>query len=188
MFVALVPPEDAREDLSEFLEPRVGHPWIHPDQWHITLAFLPEVTDRVVDGLAEGLEAAAARRTPMDLRLAGAGAFPGPWAAKVLWMGVRGDVDELDRLSVNVRNAAQHAGATPDGQAFRPHLTVSRLRSVQEQTKWVRILDTYNGPQWVADEIVLVASFLREGPNGRPRYETVASARLRGEDPVDQAQ
>ncbi|MDF8263502.1 RNA 2',3'-cyclic phosphodiesterase [Luteipulveratus flavus] len=178
MFVAVVPPEPVQEDLAAFLEPRAEHPWIAPEQWHITLAFMSDVSASAEDRLVEGLEAAAARRTSMRLQLAGAGAFPDPWAAKVLWVGVRGDVDELGRLARNVRNSAQHAGATPDGQAFAPHLTVSRLRRVQEQTRWVRVLDTYEGPSWVADEICLIASELGVGPHGRPRYEIVATAGL----------
>ena len=39
----------------------------------------------------------------------------------------------------------------------------------------MRLLDGYAGPDWVADRLDLVASFLGEGPRGRPRYEVVES-------------
>ncbi|AKU18523.1 hypothetical protein VV02_01070 [Luteipulveratus mongoliensis] len=182
MFVALMPPAPVREDLAAFLEPRAEHPWIAEEQWHITLAFMADVPDRAVDELIDGLASAAARRTPLNLQLAGAGAFPDPWSAKVLWMDVRGDVEELERLATNVRNSAQHAGADPDGRAFRPHLSVSHLRRVQEQTRWVRVLDTYSGPTWTASEICLVESHLGSGPHGRPRHEIVATAPLIGRE------
>ena len=178
MFVALVPPEPVRDDLATFLEPRSEHPWIDPEQWHITLAFMPAVPDLALDALIDGLESVRDRRTPMRLRLSGGGAFPEAWAAKVLWMGLTGDVAELGRLSTNVRNSAQHAGAPPEGRTFRPHLTVSRLRRVQEQSRWVQVLDTYEVPEWVADEVTLFASHLGEGPHGRPRHETVATVSL----------
>lgn len=178
MFVAIEPPLHVREDLAPFLEPRSEHPWIHPDQWHVTLAFLPGVPEHRTDELIDALGDLASRRPAMDLRLQGAGAFPDPWRAAVLWMDVRGDVDELGRLAVNVRHAAQHLGATPGGRSFRAHLSVSRLRRVQEQTRWVRILDGYAGPRWCADSVSLIASYLHEGPGGRPRYETVARVRL----------
>src|SRR6185503_7400304 len=92
MFVALPLPEVVRNNLAEFLEPRqeagraeLGLRWTVPDQWHVTLAFLPEVADRHTDELLERLERAAARRNPLVLRVAGAGAFPHAGRAKVLW-------------------------------------------------------------------------------------------------------
>ena len=82
MFVALVPPDDVLEDLSEFLAPRQeaepGFRWTVPDQWHLTLAFMAQVADRHLDDLVARLERAASRRTPFSLALAGGGAFPGP--------------------------------------------------------------------------------------------------------------
>ncbi len=82
MFVAVVPPENALEDLGEFLRPRQeaerGFRWTVPDQWHITLAFMPEVPDRTFDDLLARLERAAARRTPFTVTVTGGGAFPNP--------------------------------------------------------------------------------------------------------------
>ncbi|TWP37885.1 RNA 2',3'-cyclic phosphodiesterase [Leekyejoonella antrihumi] len=178
MFVAVVPPPAVREDLASFLEPRAGHPWIDPEQWHLTLAFLESVREARIDELLDALASAASRRRPMQLALAGAGAFPEPARAKVLWIGVEGDAEELQRTAGNVRAAAAHHGATPDGKEFRAHLSVSRLRKVQHEAKWVDVLSTYRGPSWTASSIELIASYLHEGPRGRPRYETVASLPL----------
>ena len=55
MFIALLLPEAVKQDLAEFLEPRQeagpNLRWTVPEQWHLTLAFLPEVTDRHTDEL-----------------------------------------------------------------------------------------------------------------------------------------
>ena len=37
----------------------------------------------------------------------------------------------------------------------------------------MRLLDAYRGPAWTVDRLTLVASYLGEGPRGRPRHETV---------------
>ena len=55
---------------------------------------------------------------------------------------------------------------------------MARLGRPAEVSKWVRLLDAYRGPAWTADRIALVASYLGEGPRGRPRYETVAEVEL----------
>ena len=182
MFVALVPPEDVVEDLEEFLEPRRASDdlrWTSPEGWHVTLAFLAEVPDRSLEDLQERLDRAARRRTPFDLRVGGGGAFPDVADAKLLYAGVHGEGadpeaarEELRRLSVGVRAAAGRAGVAPDGARFRPHLTLARTRRPRDVVRWARLLDTWSSRAWTVEEVVLVQSFLGEGPRGRPRYET----------------
>lgn len=181
MFVALVPPPEALEDLAEFLGPRQeaesGFRWTAWEQWHITLAFMAQVADRHLDDLVAGLQRAAARRTPFSLAIAGGGAFPNPARAKVLFADVDVDPDreELERLSTGSRAAASKAGAETDGGRFHPHVTVARIGRPTEATKWMRVLDAYRGPSWRATQISLIESHLGEGPRRRPRYELVES-------------
>jgi 2'-5' RNA ligase len=179
MFVALTPPPEAVAHLDAFLEPRreaAGFRWAAPEQYHVTLAFLASVEERRLDELAERLGRAAARRTAFRTALRGGGAFPNAGRAKVLWAGL--DLDEhggteLDRLATGCRAAANRAGIPVEGQRFRPHVTVARIGRPTEVTRWVRLLDGYAGPAWIADRVELVASYLGEGPRGRPRYESV---------------
>lgn len=179
MFVAVVPPDEAVEDLDAFLDVRretAPFRWAPAEQWHLTLAFLADLADRHLDDLEARLERAARKRHPMTAHLAGGGAFPNVGRARVLWAGV--DVDdpvEMDRLATGTRAAAAKAGGDVDGQRFRRHLTVARMRHPVEATSWVRLLDAYRGPAWPVTEIALVESHLGEGPRRRPRYETVAT-------------
>jgi 2'-5' RNA ligase len=187
MFVALVPPAEAVEDLDAFLDPRreAGRDlrWSSTEQLHVTLAFYAAVEDHRLDELVERLAEAAARRTAFEARVAGGGAFPDPARARVLWAGLRvGEAAgaELARLATGARAAAARVGVVVDGQRFRPHLTVARLGRPQEASRWVRLLDGYAGPPWTADRVVLVASHLGEGPRRRPRHEVVAELLLAG--------
>ena len=175
MFIALPLPEAVMEDLSEFLEPRqeAGPDlrWALPEQWHLTLAFLPEVAERHMDELFERLQRALTRRKPLDLRLAGAGAFPQPAHAKVLWAGVEHDGQELMRLAGGVRAAGVKSGNAVGGGRFHPHLTLARLWVPADVTRWLRVLDPYSGPPWRAQEVALIASYLGQGRNGTARHE-----------------
>ena len=184
LFVAVVPPEPAVDDLDAFLEPRrsaAAYRWAATDQLHVTLSFLAEVEERRLDDLVERLERTAARRTSFETRIAGGGAFPDVARARVLWAGL--DLDEtgrsqLDQLAAGCRAAANGAGIAVDGQRFRPHVTLARLGRPTEVSRWVRLLDGYAGPPWRVDRIALVASYLGEGPRGRPRYEVVEELEL----------
>jgi 2'-5' RNA ligase len=178
-FVAVVPPAEVVEHLDAFLDVRreaAAFRWTPPEQLHVTLAFLAEVADRRLDELVERLGRAAARRSSFTAAIADGGAFPDVARARVLWAGL--DLDEtgrteLPRLATGARAAASRSGVPVDGQRFRPHVTLARLGRPAEVTAWVRLLDAYRGPSWEVREVALVASYLGEGPRGRPRYETV---------------
>lgn len=178
-FVAVVPPDDVVEDLEEFLSVRrEAGPfrWTLPEQWHLTLAFMPDVADRHLDDLVERLGRAGHRRTPFELAVAGGGAFPNAARAKVIWAGLSAADEartELTRLSTGARAAATKAGTEVEGGRFTGHLTLARLGRPQEVSNWVRLLDAYRGPAWTVGEFSLIASYLGEGPRKRPRYEVL---------------
>ena len=181
MFLAVIPPEAATEDLEEFLAPRreaAPLRWTSSEQWHLTLAFSADVPDRSYDDLVDRMVRAARKRSPVEARVSGGGAFPHVGRAKVLYAGVEADLEELRRMATGARAALSKSGAGVDGQRFRPHLTLARASRPLEATKLVRLLDTYTGPAWMVEEIALVASYLGEGPRSRPRHEVVETFSL----------
>jgi 2'-5' RNA ligase len=186
MFVAVVPPAEVVEHLDAFLDVRRGaaaYRWAPVEQFHVTLAFLADVPDRKLEDLVERLGRAASRRTAFATAIAGGGAFPNAGRARVIWAGLdlaESDRTELSRMATGARAAANRAGVPVDGQRFRPHVTVARLGHPDEVTSWVRLLDAYRGPTWTVDHVTLVASYLGQGPRGRPRYEAVEEFALLG--------
>lgn len=179
-FVAALPPPEVVDHLDAFLEPRraaAPFRWTAPEQVHLTLVFIGDLPEHRLDDFVERLERAASRRRPVRTAVTGGGAFPHVSGARVVWAGLDVDEDdtlELRRMAEGARAAANRAGAAVDGQRFRPHLTVARCGHPTEVSDWVRLLDTYRGPEWTVDSFSLVASYLGEGPRGRPRYEVVA--------------
>ncbi|MBO0819702.1 MAG: RNA 2',3'-cyclic phosphodiesterase, partial [Nocardiopsaceae bacterium] len=92
LFVALVPPPAALDALRAACDPlRSSWPslrWAKRDAWHITLAFLGEVSEPSLARLTPRLERGARRHRAFELALSGAGAFPSPRRASVLWAGL----------------------------------------------------------------------------------------------------
>ncbi len=182
MFVSLRPPEPVVEALAEFLEPRASaapFPFVRASQWHLTLAFMASVSDRALDDLEDRLAGAARRHEPFVARFGGAGAFPDPTRAKVLWLGLAEGEAQTSALAGHVRTACEVSGVPTDAKGFVPHLTLARLRRPVEGTRWLRVLDSYTGPAWTVDEVELVASHLHDGR--LPRHEVVATYPL-GDD------
>lgn len=183
MFVALTLPPPIRDDIAAFLKPLrtsgAGLRWSTPDQWHVTLAFMPHVAEEALDDLMNRLRRTARRRPALTLQVAGLGAFPNPSRARVLYAAVHADApDELRGLTMATRAAAHRAGVETGRGGFHPHVTLARVTRPAAAT-WPEGLDAYSGPSWRAEEITLIRSHLGEGPRRRPRYETVADFSLR---------
>lgn len=181
LFVGLALPPAVLDDLDAACSPyrpcRDDLRWTSREAWHVTLAFLGEVTDLSLTRLLPRLERAAKRHHPFSLSLSGAGAFPGAARANVLWSGLSGDRRELGDLAASVTAAARRAGAAPpdSGRRYRPHLTLARCRAPADVSSIVASLEDYEGPPWTAEEIYLIHS----QPGGHPRYETLGCWKLR---------
>ena len=173
--MAISPPAAALAELEQAVAPlRATQPdlrWTSPTSWHITLAFLGEVDETVLDRLTVRLERAAARHPGLTLSAAGAGAFPTAPRARVLWTGLHADLHALRTTAASVAAGARKAGAPPpDGQRrFRPHITLARSREPADLSGLVARLAGYSGMAWPADRVHLIRSHL--GPS--PWYESV---------------
>ncbi len=182
LFVAIAPPPAVLDELESRVAPlRAAEPalrWTGRQAWHLTLAFLGEVGDDAAVALAPRLERAALRHPSMSLSFAGAGAFPSPGRARVLWAGISGDRQGLAKLAGSVAAGARRAGAPPpdEGRRFRPHLTLARCREPADIGELVGALAGFAGASWTAAEIHLIRSDLG---GGAPRYETRGSWPLR---------
>lgn len=186
LFVAIAPPAAVLDELDSLAGPlRPGREdlrWTNREAWHVTLAFLGQVDESAATRLLHRLENAARRHHVFRLAFAGAGAFPTPARANVLWSGISGDRGALAHLAESVAAGASRAGAPPPdrGRRFRPHLTLARCRMPADVTGLVAALDGYQGPSWPADRIHLVRS--RLGATEYPRFTTLGSWPLRRDD------
>jgi 2'-5' RNA ligase len=163
LFAAVDPPGEVCAQLTASLpaaDERLRY--VAPAQWHLTLAFYGSVEEGKVDPLRAGLERAASRSRPLRLRLAGAGTFPRQAAkARVLWVGLDGDVDELRRLADRCAGAGRRARIAMEARAFRPHLTVARVRQgAVDVSATVVAMAPFTSDWWTVDVVRLVHSTL----------------------------
>jgi len=95
---------------------------------HLTLRFLGDVAEERLDGVAAAVKAAAAGSPPLALELRGAGAFPSPHRARVVWLDLAGDLAPLAALVTELDRRLAPLGFPPEARPFTPHLTVARAR------------------------------------------------------------
>lgn len=183
VFVALAPPDDAKDELTRALKPAyAAYPrmrWNRIEDWHITLAFLGELPVGVVPLLRAPLAAIAAERPPLELALRGGGHFD----ERVLWSGIEGDLDGLHQLATDVRAVVAECGIPFVGRPLRPHLTLARAR--RDDTDCVVAaadgLAEFTGRPWRAARLHLVGSNFGRGP-GPIRYRDIVSWTFEGHE------
>ncbi|MDK0517673.1 RNA 2',3'-cyclic phosphodiesterase [Streptomyces sp. ML-6] len=160
VFIALAPPDHAKEELARELRPAYGtHPrmrWNRVEDWHITLAFLGELPVGTVPLLRPPLAGLAADHQPLRLALRGSGNFDD----RVLWSGIEGDLDGLHMLAADVRTTVKNCGVAFTERPLRPHLTLARARRGDRSSvgEIAEGLAGFTGRQWHTERLHLVGS------------------------------
>ena len=66
--------------------------------------------------------------SPFDIFIKSSGSFPKPSQARVLWIGVEDPTGKLRELNQKFENECSDEGFAKEDRAFRPHLTIARIR------------------------------------------------------------
>ena len=126
-FIALDIPPALREDvaaLARQLKTSVRGRFVPRENYHVTLAFLGDVTERELADAMLVLDEAASRFDPVELAPDGLGKF-GRANDATLWLGFMQD-PALMELAAFVRAGLDDAGVSFDAKSFLPHLTIAR--------------------------------------------------------------
>ena len=101
--------------------------WVPPQKRHLTLKFLGDVPEDRVASVVALTDAVAHGHRPFGMQLRGIGAFPNFRRARVVWIGVEAE-PRLELLHHDLEVAGESAGFDIEGRAFRPHITLARVR------------------------------------------------------------
>ena len=133
-FIAVELPETLKKELYE-LEAQLKNTsppivkWVDPNSIHITLKFLGEISEDSVDELTLAIEESAQGIQPFQLEVREVGAFPNLERVQVLWVGVKGELEQITQLQKNIESNTEQLGFSRESRAFSPHLTLGRVRN-----------------------------------------------------------
>jgi 2'-5' RNA ligase len=152
--------------------------WVDETRVHLTLKFLGEQAESVVEDLGAALDAVAQRHRPFSAQLGGIGAFPNFRRARVVWMGVARE-PRLELLHHDVEIACESLGFELEGRAFRPHLTLARVKDRTEEDELRRLARASKRVTYEEDVHVTSVDLMHStlNPNAA-RYERLHSAPL----------
>ena len=121
---------------------------VRPEGVHLTLKFLGDVDAALIPDIQLAMNDSAAGAESFDLSLGDAGVFPNPRAARVLWVGVDGDIERLSRLQRRVESNLATLGFRPERRGFNPHVTIGRLRDGVSRSDRQRVTETLFSHQY----------------------------------------
>lgn len=171
LFAGLALPPDCRETLARVQGGLPGARWVPPENYHITLRFVGEMTEPDAEAIAASLDMLA--HPPVTVRIAGLSFGGDSHRARTLWAEVE-RTPELAELQKRVESLIVASEAcAPETRRYRPHVTLARLSGVRPERLQTFLTEhaLVACEPFVADAVVLYSSTL--SPKGSTYVEEV---------------
>jgi len=116
--------------------------WVNPNNMHLTLKFLGEVSDPQVVEVCNIAKDVASQHEHFDIDVETVGYFGGT-SAKVLWVGAGRDCAGLLALQNDLDEQLAQAGWPEENREFAAHLTLCRIRNPKAGFQLAQLADQY---------------------------------------------
>jgi 2'-5' RNA ligase len=117
--------------------------WIPPENMHLTLKFLGDISPSNVEFLMHMLRNEADNVGCFSIHLTGLGSFPSLKRPRVIYIGIHAPAG-LEALHRGIESASRRLGYESEERPFSPHLTMGRVKqniTAVEQQKIRRCIE-----------------------------------------------
>jgi 2'-5' RNA ligase len=127
-----------QQDLKHSIEPEMKRDtrisWAKPASIHLTIKFLGDMDEQVIDPLLVAVEQTIGSQIPVNVPLERLGAFPRPQSPRVLWVGPSenwergGEATRIAEIHGAIEQACEGLSFLRETRPFSPHLTLARIK------------------------------------------------------------
>lgn len=150
--------------------------WVEPENIHLTLKFLGEISEdqaikvkQILDGVASGFK-------PFEITLSGIGAFPKLDYPRVIWIGIEKGKAESEEIAKKLEEELLAAGFPKDARPFSAHITIGRVRSAKNKEALKEAVSS-TSPQPIAQKVSSVilyqSTITSKGPIYTPLHTSL---------------
>ncbi|KRG16069.1 RNA 2',3'-cyclic phosphodiesterase [Lederbergia galactosidilytica] len=167
-FFALALPDPIKEELASICKNVKNifpfKKWVHPADYHITLAFLGAAEkDKLANAVEIMRENLADFKAP-SLEITHLDTF----GKRVFWAGLT-EAESLVELQRKVYITCENAQFKLEKRPFHPHITLARKWQAEQELKKEQLVSYYPSLAFLANEVVLYKTH----PERTPKYEKV---------------
>jgi 2'-5' RNA ligase len=152
--------------------------WVEPQNLHVTMKFLGDVPDADVVNVCRTVENVCGGLDPLTFDVVGLECAPDRGPVKMIWAGVGDPGGKLAKVFDELETALEALGFDVERRAFRPHITVGRVRYCPDpaalRQATARLAREEFGTQDAGEIVVYSSQLTRQGPV----YAAMAHCRL----------
>ena len=184
VFCAVELPAEVRARLEDHVRrlrekvPDAAASWSRVENIHLTLKFFGNVEVKRIEKISAAAERAVKEFSTFQIGVGGTGVFPRASRPQVLWIGVEDPSGQLTALQKKFENECAAEGFPKEDRAYKPHLTIARLRKPEGARK---LADAHLAMQFDSSPVNVkeLVHFRSElSPKGS-KYSVISTADLR---------
>ncbi|PWH18703.1 MAG: RNA 2',3'-cyclic phosphodiesterase [Anaerolineae bacterium] len=162
-FIAIELPLEVQKKLGQVIQRlqeqlrEVSIRWVKPQNIHLTLKFLGEVSVNNLETIQQILANEAGQVTPFEFSIGELGAFPNLKRPRVLWLHVAAP-PELFALQRSIDVQTERLGYVSEERGYSPHITVGRVNRQASAEEINRISSVLQKTHIGLVEVVRVSS------------------------------
>lgn len=134
MFCAFELSESLRAQIDAHVQrvrdavPDAAASWSRAENIHLTVKFFANVDQAKVPSISAAADRVVKEFSPIQIEVETTGVFPRASRPQVLWIGIDDPSGALSKLQQRLENELTREGFPKEDRAFRPHLTIARIR------------------------------------------------------------
>jgi len=150
--------------------------WVEPENIHLTLKFLGEISEEQAGQVKNILDKIASDFRPFEVSLTEIGAFPKLDYPRVIWVGIEKGKKETEEIAKNIEDELEKLGFPKEKRPFAAHLTIGRVRTPKNKERLKTVIQTWNlehrtsNSQIVSSVVLYQSKLTPKGPIYTPLH------------------
>ncbi len=167
LFVAIkLKPDENFLRIYYFLKQNLKHDlikWVEPDKLHLTLKFLGKTPNEKIPRIKQILSDFIKDKSKFEIAFDKVGIFGSSYNPRVIWFGINNN-QQIKDLGENLLQHFHENGFQQDRQNFVPHLTIGRIKKLENKKYFQSVIDKVkeeNIQKFEIEKIILYQSILK---------------------------
>ncbi len=172
-FIAIELPQEIKSQLAKIQKQlatsNADAKWVEPDNIHLTLKFLGEITTEQQNQIITILKEIGTGHASFPARITSLGTFPKIDYPRVIWVGIDQGDKEIKTITRALEEKLEKIGIPKEDREFASHITIARIRSGKNRRELVKslnnLMDKLQVAEFKVEKITLFKSSLSsKGP------------------------